>query len=1016
VSGSSLQLQLRISADAKQAQAEIAGVRQGLDGLAQAGQGAATGLGATTSATGRAAEGLQRTAAAGRDAAHATRLTGEQMRQLAPQINDVATMLLSGSSPFQILATQGGQVVQIFGGVRQTLSAFVGLVGGPVGVAALAAAGGIAAIAVSAERSERALLNTTQRLRATRDDWTALGRTVEDVAKRVSVSSSLSEADARAAGLSIASQGRFRGDGNQLETLVRLSADVARIMGTEVPEAAQRFVARALQDPARAAREAQEGGLRGFNDELRRTVELLVASGRDGDAGRLVLERIGRAAGGAAEEVTRFQREWTNLRNLLGRGWNAITDGAEELAGRVMEGARQGVEALTGRSGEAPGLRPDARPSDVRDFVRRTALELGVNPALAEAVAGRESGFRQLGADGRVLTSSAGALGVMQLMPRTAQGLGVDPNDPAQNIRGGVLYLRQMLEQFGGDIGQAAGAYNAGPGRMREFLAGGTLPAETVRYVEAVLRQTGATSRIGDRIGALAGGLTGPAVRDTRVDRASVLDAQIERIERSLEDGGLSPDDRRRAELNLQQLRAQRVRENNPNWRITEAARDRLAVLERPEGAARTLMQAEVSARRQAVEEGLDGAGQDSRATDARARAQRELNAELDETIRRLEEERQTTLRSVEVQGQGAEAVREATIARQAEIDALRFAQAGTDEYAAAVARLTEQYRRNAQARERAALAPFSRQLDQEGDALELRSSLIGASAQDRAGATAELRMRQRLGLRAGERASEEQSGLISRARSQAVRGLEVDRQEQAFNELGRIGEQMFDRIGEAATRMALDGKNAFDSLKNLGNAVASELYQAFFRLALLNPLKNWLTGSNSPTLGDMGGVLGRIFGGGGVGAAPASWGDAASGYALVNNVFHEGGVAGTGDGRMRPVPLGIFADAPRFHTGGFIGPDEVPAILQRGEGVFTAEQMRALGPAGGASVGDMHFHFQGGDMGRPEDRQAMAEAVRAVVREEIGAAAPGIVRAATANTVTEANRGGSVARSLGRR
>jgi hypothetical protein len=59
---------------------------------------------------------------------------------------------------------------------------------------------------------------------------------------------------------------------------------------------------------------------------------------------------------------------------------------------------------------------------------------------------------------------------------------------------------------------------------------------------------------------------------------------------------------------------------------------------------------------------------------------------------------------------------------------------------------------------------------------------------------------------------------------------------------------------------------------------------------------------------------------------------------------FHRGGVAGREGGAARPVPAALFAAAPRLHSGGVIGPGEVPAILRAGEGVFTPEQMRALG------------------------------------------------------------------------
>ena len=106
------------------------------------------------------------------------------------------------------------------------------------------------------------------------------------------------------------------------------------------------------------------------------------------------------------------------------------------------------------------------------------AMEEGVDPELLLRVMWTENKGRQ----GPV--SEAGAIGLMQLMPGTAKELGVDPNNPEQNARGGARYLRQQLETFQ-SVPLALAAYNAGPGNVRKY--GGVPPFEETRnYVAQI--------------------------------------------------------------------------------------------------------------------------------------------------------------------------------------------------------------------------------------------------------------------------------------------------------------------------------------------------------------------------------------------------------------------------------------------------------------------------------------------------------------------------------------------------
>jgi hypothetical protein len=119
--------------------------------------------------------------------------------------------------------------------------------------------------------------------------------------------------------------------------------------------------------------------------------------------------------------------------------------------------------------------------SDYDPIFEEAAREWNVDPALLRSIAHQESGGN------RNAKSSAGARGVMQIMPPTGADLGVtDFSDPAQSIFAGAKYMRQMLDQFK-EPALAVAAYNAGPQRIADWQAGkGALPKETAAYVPAV--------------------------------------------------------------------------------------------------------------------------------------------------------------------------------------------------------------------------------------------------------------------------------------------------------------------------------------------------------------------------------------------------------------------------------------------------------------------------------------------------------------------------------------------------
>jgi soluble lytic murein transglycosylase-like protein len=122
---------------------------------------------------------------------------------------------------------------------------------------------------------------------------------------------------------------------------------------------------------------------------------------------------------------------------------------------------------------------PVGQPVSPAELADAAADRYGLPRQLVRSVISAESGFRAKA------ISPKGAIGLMQLMPGTAETLGVNANDPAQNVDAGTRYLRQLLIKYHGLLWHALAAYNAGPGAVEKY--NGIPPyRETVNYVRRI--------------------------------------------------------------------------------------------------------------------------------------------------------------------------------------------------------------------------------------------------------------------------------------------------------------------------------------------------------------------------------------------------------------------------------------------------------------------------------------------------------------------------------------------------
>jgi membrane-bound lytic murein transglycosylase B len=151
----------------------------------------------------------------------------------------------------------------------------------------------------------------------------------------------------------------------------------------------------------------------------------------------------------------------------------------------VSSDSSSGTSSLSGSSSSVSGISSTGSDlvttEELNSYFAEASATYGVDEKLLKAVAKAESNFNPSA------VSSAGAIGIMQLMPSTAAGLGVsDSFDARENILGGAKYLSQLLAKYNGDTSLALAAYNAGSARVDEY--GGIPPfTETQNYVAKVL-------------------------------------------------------------------------------------------------------------------------------------------------------------------------------------------------------------------------------------------------------------------------------------------------------------------------------------------------------------------------------------------------------------------------------------------------------------------------------------------------------------------------------------------------
>ncbi|WP_372397107.1 phage tail length tape measure family protein [Azospirillum sp. HJ39] len=335
----------------------------------------------------------------------------------------------------------------------------------------------------AAQRAQQFAQMATEQRRAVdlaNAEWGMLGQSNAERAKAVAVLQTTNELRDKGVDLTdagtqayIRQQGELARVNSQLQDAAQNAANIAQPITT------------AFEDVIVGAKKASDAG-KALAEDMKRVIARVVITK---PAETWLTGTLTKLMSGPVSTANDNTPKPANDPGSLTRIMNSVSGGLGSSASNAMWVQMAGSAAALAldpraMTGSAPMPVAIKDGGQVVDMLRSEARTQGVPEDVVLAVAKIESNFRQYRDDGRVLTSSAGAQGVMQLMPDTAKWLGVDATDTRENVRGGVKYLAMLGRQFGGDWNAVAGAYNAGPGRMTDYQRDGrALPSETVAYM-----------------------------------------------------------------------------------------------------------------------------------------------------------------------------------------------------------------------------------------------------------------------------------------------------------------------------------------------------------------------------------------------------------------------------------------------------------------------------------------------------------------------------------------------------
>ena len=768
------------------------------------------------------------------------------------------------------MAAYSGQLDTIWGALKATAAALVSPIG-LISIGAVAAGAALAAMGVSAESQQRQLLALQDTLMATRDDYASMATEATEAAKAVAGQSSFSKTDTTAAAQTLVSVPTFTGTTQQLESLITLSGDLATVWQQTMPQAAK-TLASAMEDPGAEAEKLAQASFPGMTQALADSIKSLADGGDQAGAFGQVLNVLQAQVGGAQKNLTPLQSALADLSHAFNQTGADGKSFGQSIGDAVEQAAANVVSALA------------AIVKGMNDYRAQIALG-GVN---TNPIAGPTGAGAYAGTTGNVLTSSAGALGIFQLMPATAAALHVNPNDATQNIYGGLEYIQQLNSQFGGNVPQMLAQYGA--------------------YGSNVGAASGYISKV-QAASATGAGLTG----NIMVGSQTMTVAQA--IQFWGQTLGLSPNmislgmQIAQVESGGQQFSPATPAVTNPLAPLpgTLSPNDVSGAFGTGSGVTDTATSVVNQALSAADKAGTQvGTGQAAfeqiqlyqnalASLAAQGDTTSQSVVELQQALQKAEVEfynAQTPLDKLtnavdqQIQGnqaianswtQGAAAADDATNELKAQQQAQQVAAPGTQAYADAVTTLARAYDELTASQQAIQAAQTINGQDQQLQYLQAEQATLGETAAQRAQDLAVLKEQQDIESKMPDIEAGQKQVLLDNAAAIADSTTQLQAQQQALSDLTSAFTSAFDTIGNAIAQAFVQGEGAAVNWRNVMDSVIEQVIQEFLKLAVLNPLLNSLFGQNNTTLGGVVAALGTA------GASAAAGGSGSGGTSLLS-------------------------------------------------------------------------------------------------------------------------------------